>query len=127
MNNQTGQSIFIYSPSKSLLDLCEAHRDIWQLLYVRLGVLGSIKQRLGLLLEHLDLILENSNLILKVTLLQLINIDNVMISVISNGAPEANAARAVLAEAFDVLAAVVEAPEHVVILLAFLVLLASSS
>lgn len=46
-----------------------------------------------------------------------------MIPVLANRAPEAYTARAVLAEAFNVLATVIEAPEHIVVGLAVLLLL----
>ena len=126
-NKRSEATCSSHLPSKSLLDLRKAHRDIGQLLDVRLGVLRPIQQRLGLLLEHLDLVLEDADLVLEVALLQLVNIDNVVISVLSNGASETNTARAVLAEAFDVLAAVIEAAEDIIVLLALLVLLATSS
>ena len=116
-----------YLPSKSLLDLGEAHSNVRQLLDVCLWVLGAIQEGLGLLLQHFNFVFEDSDLVLEVTLLQLVNIDNVVISVLSNGASETNTARAVLAEAFDVLAAVIEAAEDIIVLLALLVLLAASS
>ena len=114
-------------PSESLLDLCKAHGNVRQLLDVRLGVLGAIQEGFGLLLEHLDFVFKDADLILEVALLKLVNIDNIVISVLSNGASETNTARTVFAKALDVLASVVEAAENVVVLLALLVLLTSSS
>ncbi len=99
------------------MDLSKAHGNVRQLLDVRLGVLGALQECLGLLLEHFDFVFEDSDLVLEVALLQLVNIDDVVISVLSNGASEANTTRTVFAEALDVLASVVEAAENVVVLL----------
>ena len=105
------------------MDFCESHGDVRQLLDVGLGVLCSIQQGLGLLFEHINFILKYADLVLQVTLLQLIDVDNIVVSVLANGAPEANATGTVFAEAFHVLAAVVEAPEHIVVGLTVLLLL----
>ena len=92
-----------------------------------LGILGAIKQRFGFLLETLDLVFEDANLVLKITPLQLVNIDNIVPSMLPYSTSEANTAGTIFAEALDFLAGVVEAAETDVLLVTFLVLLTASS
>ena len=72
-----------------------------------LGVFGAVEKSLGLFFKTVNLVLKHPYLIFEIALLQLVNVDNVVISMLADGASEANAAAAVLAEAFHVLAAVV--------------------
>jgi len=50
-----------------------------------------------------------------------------MIPMLTNSAPKANTTGTVLTEAFDIFAAMVQAPEDIVILLTFLILLATGT
>ena len=94
---------------------------------MRLRVLSTIKQRLSLLLKHVDLIFEYTDLVFKVALFQFVDVYDVMIPMLTNSAPKANTTGTVLTEAFDIFATMVQAPEDIVILLAFLILLATGT
>lgn len=105
--------LLVNAPAESFLDLREPHGDIGQLLDVCLRVLGSIEQSLGLLLQHVNFVFEYTDLILEVRFVQFIDIDYVVVSMLADGAPEADTAGAVLAEAFHVLAVMVVTAENV--------------
>jgi hypothetical protein len=77
-----------------------------------LRILGSIQQSLGLLLEHVDLVVEDPDLVLEVGLVQLVNVHDVVITMLPYGATEADARAAVLTETLHVFRAVVVAPEY---------------
>ena len=76
-----------------------------------LAVFGSIKQGLCLFLEHVNFVFEEADLILEVCLVQLVDIDDVVVAVLTNRTPEANARRAVLAESFHFVSRMVQTKE----------------
>lgn len=78
---------------------------------MRLGVFGPLEKSLGFLLKCFNFVFKDSDLVLQVTFVEFIDVDDVVVSMLADGAPEANAARAVLAKALDVFTAVVIAPE----------------
>lgn len=80
---------------------------------MRLRILSPIKQRLGLFLKHIYLIIKYANLVLEITLVELIDVDNIVISVLADGAPETDAGAAIFAKTFHVFGAVVVASEDV--------------
>ena len=114
-------------PSEFILDLRKAHRDVRQLFDMCLGVFSTVQQTLGLLLEHLDFVLEDADLVLQVTLLQFVDVYNVVIPMLSNGASEADTTGAIFAETFYIFAWVVQAAENVVVLLTLLILLSAGA
>lgn len=94
---------------------------------MRLRVFGAVEQTLGLLLEHLDLVLKDADLVLQVTLLQFVDVYNVVIPMLSNGASEADTTGAIFTEAFYIFAWVVQAAENIIVLLTLLILLSAGS
>lgn len=89
-------------------------------------VFGSVKESLGLFSQHIDFVLENANLVFEIALFELIDVDNVVVPMLADGASEADTAGTIFAEAFDIFTSVVQASEYVVVLLALLVLLSTS-
>ena len=100
------------------MDLVELHCDVRQLLDVGFRVLGPVKEGLGLLPEGIYLVLEDPDLILEICLIELVNINDIVVPVLANGAPEADSLIAVLAEALDLLSRVLGTHEdHLVLAL----------
>ena len=103
--------LLVYAPSESILDLAKSHGDIWQLLNVSLRVFRSIQESFSLLFEHINLVVEDPNLVLEIGFVELVNIDDVVISVLADRTSETNSARAVFTKAFYILVGVIVAPE----------------
>ena len=89
-------------------------------------VFCSVKESLGLFSQHIDFVLEKANLVFEIALFELIDVDNVVVPMLADGASEADTAGTIFAEAFDIFTSVVQASEYVVVLLALLVLLSTS-
>ena len=65
--------------------------DVRQLLDVRLRVLGSVEQCLGFFAQHLNLVFEDADLVLKVRTIELVDVNYVVVTMLANGATEADA------------------------------------
>ena len=76
-------------------------------------ILGSIEKSLGLFFEHVDLILKDTDLVFQIRFVKLIDIDYVVVPVLTNGTSEADTTRTVFAETFYFVVRVIKTSEPV--------------
>jgi hypothetical protein len=85
---------------------------VGQLVAVCFRVFRSIKKSAGLFLESLDFRLKVADLVLKITLVQLIDVDDVVVPVFSDGTFETNAGRAIFAKTLQIFVTMVMTPRN---------------
>ena len=105
----------VYLPSEAILNLGEAPRDVRQLLNVRLRILGTVQQGLCFFAQHINFVFKDTDLVLEVRTIKLVDVDDVVVAVLADGATEAYTTRAVFAETLDFVVRVVEALEPILL------------
>jgi len=108
--------LLVNSSPESLLDFSETHCNVWQLLDVSFRIFGAVKQGFCFFLQHINLVVKNTNLVFEIRFIKFINIDDVVISMLTNGASEADTRTAIFTKSFHVLAPVVMASENATII-----------
>ena len=109
----TYDQFLVDTSTETFLDFTKTHGDVGKLFDVSFGIFGAVKKSLRFFFQHINLVIKYSNLILEITFIELINIDNIMISMFADSAPKTDARTAILAKTFDILRAVIVASENV--------------
>ena len=77
-------------PSEAILDFTKLLGYIRELLNMNFWSFGSLKESFGLFLKSINFILKNANLIVHITFFNFLDVYDIMITMLSNGASEAD-------------------------------------